>query len=373
LRTVPICIGKRLVVSFFVGAIPLPKNSAIGLGSTACTTLAEARAKRDALNAALANGEPILGARKKRLAGANGGDTFGVFVEMAWPVETKDFKQEKDRQAWRQSLVEYAQPLFAIPVNAIQPMDVADSLKPIWNDKQATARHVRARIATVLNHARAAGVRKGGNPAEFKLVVRLLGKQNGKTEPRAAMPLDALPGFIAHLRKLETVPARALEFCILTATRTNETLGATWAEIDGSTWSIPLARMKTGKKATQPHKVPLCARALAILAEMKGQGGEFVFSKTGKAMNEKTLLRLLQSYAPDATTHGFRSVFKEWAVNKSGINDADSLSEYAISHKPDNESKAAYIRTMGFEARGPMMQAWADYLTPRPALKVVSA
>jgi integrase len=343
----------------------------IGLGSTANTTLAEARAKRDVLNAALANGEPILGARAKRLAGAAGGDTFGAFVELAWPVETRNFKQNKDRNAWRQSLVEYAQPLFALPVNAIQSLDVSEALKSIWHDKQATARHVRARIAVVINYARAAGVRKGGNPAEFKLIEALLGGQGGKSEPRPAMELDALPAFVAHLRALQTVPARALEFLILTATRTNEVLGMTWAEVNGATWTIPLARMKTGKKATDPHKIPLCARALAILAELKN-GGEFVFAKNGKPMNEKTLLRLLQSYAPDATTHGFRSCFKDWAIDKSGINDADLLSEFALSHKVENKSKAPYIRTMGFEARGRMMKAWANYLTPRRALKVVA-
>jgi len=45
--------------------------------------------------------------------------------------------------------------------------------------------------------------------------------------------LPGLPGtFLAALRKQDGIAARALEFLILTATRTGETLGATWDEVD---------------------------------------------------------------------------------------------------------------------------------------------
>ena len=69
------------------------------------------------------------------------------------------------------------------------------------------------------------------------------------------------------MRTQEGVAARALEFLILTAARTGEVIGARWNEIDllDKTWTVPAARMK----AHREHRVPLSARALAILDEMQ--------------------------------------------------------------------------------------------------------
>ena len=66
-----------------------------------------------------------------------------------------------------------------------------------------------------------------------------------------------------ELRDRDSVSARALELTILTATRTSETIGATWAEIDldSATWCIPGERMKSKK----PHRVPLSERAVELL------------------------------------------------------------------------------------------------------------
>ena len=46
------------------------------------------------------------------------------------------------------------------------------------------------------------------------------------------MPYEAIPAFICAIRAREAMAALALEFVILTATRTSEVLGATWAEVD---------------------------------------------------------------------------------------------------------------------------------------------
>ena len=65
-------------------------------------------------------------------------------------------------------------------------------------------------------------------------------------------------------RSRDSLSARALEFTILTAARTNETIGAEWSEFDvlkARTWKIPGERMKAGKE----HRVPLCDRAVDIL------------------------------------------------------------------------------------------------------------
>ena len=69
-----------------------------------------------------------------------------------------------------------------------------------------------------------------------------------------ALPYDAVPAFTAELRQRKAMAALALEFVILTATRTNEVLAATWQEVDlaRAIWTIPASRMKAGKE----HRVP---------------------------------------------------------------------------------------------------------------------
>jgi integrase len=80
------------------------------------------------------------------------------------------------------------------------------------------------------------------------------------------------PPFVAELQKQEGTAAKAFEFAILTAARTNEALGAVWSEIDFNEriWAVPSNRMKGGRE----HRVPLADKAIAILKEMRSSGGE---------------------------------------------------------------------------------------------------
>ena len=71
----------------------------------------------------------------------------------------------------------------------------------------------------------------------------------------AALDWREAPAFMAKLRAREGMGARALAFAILTAARSGEVRGATWAEIDldRAVWTIPAERMKA---AGQPHPRP---------------------------------------------------------------------------------------------------------------------
>ncbi len=78
------------------------------------------------------------------------------------------------------------------------------------------------------------------------------------------------------LRRQPGIAALALEFCILTATRTSETIGARWQEVDlhEAVWTIPAERIKAGKE----HRVPLSKPALTILQKLAAaRSGEYVF------------------------------------------------------------------------------------------------
>ena len=118
------------------------------------------------------------------------------------------------------------------------------------------------------------------------------------------------------LRQQEGVAAKALEWLILTATRTSETIGAKWDEIDfdEKTWTVPADRIKGGKE----HRVPLSPEAMKIAKAMhKVREGDYVFpgGKAGKPLSTNALLALLKRMnRPDLTAHGFRSTFRYWAA-----------------------------------------------------------
>ena len=82
-------------------------------------------------------------------------------------------------------------------------------------------------------------------------------------------------------------------------------------------------------------------------------------------MSDMTLTKVLRStgLAERATVHGFRSSFKNWALEQT---DAPwAVSEAALAHVLGNSTEQAYARSDLFERRRALMQQWADYLTGR--------
>jgi integrase len=69
-----------------------------------------------------------------------------------------------------------------------------------------------------------------------------------------------------------------VRFLLLTAARRTEVAGMTWAELQGSDWTLPAARNKTGVDLVRP----LSHAAQAILAGLP-KAGEFIWSTNGGA------------------------------------------------------------------------------------------
>ena len=125
-------------------------------------------------------------------------------------------------------------------------------LKPIWTAKPETANRVRQRIEAVLDYASALGIRTGDNPTRWRGHLDHLLPKPTKVKAvkhHPALPHAEIAEFMEDLSKRTGVAARALAFTILTAARSGETRGATWAEIDldANLWTIPAERMKAGK------------------------------------------------------------------------------------------------------------------------------
>jgi integrase len=266
----------------------------------------------------------------------------------------------------------------ALPISDIDTAAVLRCIEPIWNEKTATANHVRGRIEAVLGWATVRGYRSGDNPARWvgHLKEALPARSAiRKTNHLAALPYKELPDFMHLLRARAGVGARALEFTILTAVRTIETIGARWDEIDleEKIWTIPAARMKMSKE----HRVPLSSAALVLLQALpRERGNPFVFigSNKGTSISAMVMWRnLTRMGRKDIVVHGFRSTFRDWAAERT--NYPREVCEQALAHTISSAVEAAYRRGDLFDKRRRLMEEWARYcaaLPTRAAGKVVS-
>lgn len=276
----------------------------------------------------------------------------------------KAWRNGKHGAQWLTTLENYAFPIIGKKlVDEIDATAIQSVLLPIWLTIPETGRRVRQRVAVVLDYAKGKGWRE--TEAPMRAVAQLMGgiKQPAKGN-FAALPYSELPALMPKIRGAgASVGRMALQFLILTAARSGEVRGATWAEIDleAAEWKIPPERMKAGKL----HIVPLVPAAVEILMEMQGLFGgkpsEPIFpGKKGKPLSDATLAKALRvAGGGKATVHGLRSTFRDWAAD-TGF--ADAWAEAALAHGNPDKTEAAYKRTTFFtQRRDKLMPAWERY------------
>lgn len=349
------------------------KSREMGLGSLKGVGLAAARAKAAQCRALLADGIDPIAARKgehaaRAVAGARA-ITFDQCAEAYINAHGATWRNPKHHSQWKTTLETYVSPVFGkLPVHAVDVSLVMKALEPIWTTKPETASRIRGRIESVLNWAKARGYRSGENPAQWKgHLDNLLPARSklSRVKHHAALPYDETAQFMKSLREQTGMPARALEFLILTAARTGEAIGAQWCEIDlaEKVWTVPAARMKGGRE----HRVPLSNKTLAILNKVaKGEPGDFVFrGRNGGPLSNMALLMLLRRMGHGSlTAHGFRSTFRDWAAERTSFQ--REVAEAALAHVVGDKVEAAYRRGDLFEKRRRLMEAWAEFATRVP-------
>ncbi|HVO04724.1 MAG TPA: integrase arm-type DNA-binding domain-containing protein [Candidatus Cybelea sp.] len=341
----------------------------MGLGSVSDLPLADARERvREARRQVAAGVDPI-DARKaavaeKALAAAKA-TTFKEAAEAYIEAHRDAWKNAKHRDQWDATLARYAFPkIGALPAGSIDTGLVLKVLEPIWKSKTETANRLRGRLESILDFARVRGWRSGENPARWKgHLDHILAAPSeiAAHVHHAAMPYDELPAFWPRLQLYGGMAARALEFLILTAARTGEVLGATWAEIDldKAVWTVPAERMKAGAE----HRVPLSAPAVALLRKMQAvRTGDAVFpgGSTGGHLSNMAMLQVARRMKAKAVPHGFRSTFRDWAADRTNFPEA--VAEAALAHMIDDKTIAAYKRTDFFDRRRKLMDAWAAFI-----------
>ena len=352
------------------------QNKNMGLGSMAVVSLAEARERARACRELRAAGLDPRAKRDADRTAAKVAAARAITFDQASAAYIKahgpGWRNPKHRQQWANTLATYASPVIgALPVGAVDVGLIMQILEPIWSTKPETAGRLRGRIEVILDWARARGYRDGENPARWKGLLDVLLPKRSKVRRvrhHAALPYAELPHFFAALCERAGIAARAVEFTILTAARSGEVRGATFAEIDlvAEVWTVPAARMKSSRE----HRVPLGPRALAIvaamLAEAKEIGGNIktmpVFPGTRESLSDMTLTAVLRRMGRgDITVHGFRSTFRTWAAERTNF--PREVAEAALAHVTGDMTERAYQRGDMFDKRRRMMEAWGAFVT----------
>jgi integrase len=352
------------------------KGRQLGLGSYPTVSLADARNAATQQRALRAAGkDPLLekhAARAELLA--------AIAAEKAPKPETRTFtqcaetyinehkagwKNAKSEVAWTGSLKTYALPKIGRKnVADVTTQDVLECVKPIWLSQNSTAKNLRSRIECILEWANAKQFRAGDNPASWRILQHLLpdASKVAKVEHHAALHYTEIAAFMADVAAVDSLPAKALCLCILTATRTDETRRARWREIDleARVWTIPDNRMKAGEE----HAIPLSDAAIEMLASLRSKNvgpADYVFAQPrGLPFGEKAMLLLAKKLRPNTklTVHGFRSCFRDWCGDETDT--PREIAEAALAHKIGGV-EGAYRRGSALQKRRTLMEAWSSH------------
>jgi integrase len=376
------------------------RERAMGLGSLNAVGLSEARTSaEDCRGLRQRDIDPIEHRKEARAQAAlDRANTisFGEACTQYIDSHKAGWKNKKHLNQWRMTLLglrpndkpavfDYCATLRPMSVAAVdttailkvlqQKVGTSPDAPTLWNVKTETASRIRGRIESVLSWAKAKGHRKGENPAAWRgHLDQLLPAKSKVTKVvhHPALPFADIPTFMPLLCEQKGTSARALEFTILTIARTTETIEAEWTEVDFGTrtWTVPAGRMKS----EEGHIVPLCARSLEILREMRKQDpdSKYIFPgrKRGQPLSNMAMSNLLlRMEYTEVTVHGFRSSFSDWAGETTNFQ--DTVIEMSLAHKIEDEVKAAYRRGALLLKRRRLLELWEKYCGPVHKLTVV--
>ncbi|SAL17108.1 phage integrase [Caballeronia peredens] len=343
----------------------------IGLGAYSDKGLgvAEARAKALKVRDDIAAGiDPVMQKKEasSRLRASQALEmTFENAAKRFIKAKEPEWRNSKHGAQWTYTLEEFAYPRIGkMMVRHINRAHITEILEPIWSTKTETASRLRGRLEAILDWARVKGFRDEGiNPASWRgNLDKLLSapKKTKRVRNHPALPIVQMGAFMKTLRAIEGVSARCLEFSILTAARSGEARAADWREIDleKGIWAVPAEKMKAQKE----HRVPLPAAAVRLLKAIERQDDVYLVfpsPRANRALSDMSLLAIMRRQGLEATPHGFRSTFRDWASEYT--NYPRELAEVALAHIKGDATEAAYWRSDVLQKRRRLMEDWAAF------------
>jgi len=344
------------------------QKRSIGLGPLDLVSLADARKKGLTIRKQAQDGlDPLANKSAKSQPVIPASRCFRSAAEECIADRRAEWRGERSHRQWSQSLEKHAYPIVGeLNVAEIGLDHILQVLRPIWAVHPETASRIRQRIEDILDREKVLGNRTGENPARWRghLDTLFAAKEKVRAVKHfEALPYSEIPSFMKKLRSKTCASARALEFLILCVSRTSEVTGGLKDEVDveNRNWTIPGARMKTGK----PHRVPLSNAALAILKKQNDTAAAFsphlfTAAQTNEALSNAAMYQFLKKLGyPHLTVHGFRSTFRDWAADTTRAAREDI--EMCLGHAVAGGSEQSYWRSDLFKKRSRLIERWAKY------------
>jgi integrase len=294
-------------------------------------------------------------------SGISTAPTFADCVTRYIEAHRSGWSSDKQAKQWSSSLHRHAAPLLTLPVSVIDTEHVLSCLEPIWTSKTETATRVRQRIESILEWAAVCKYRSGENPARWRGHLDTVLPHPTKlkqVKAHAALHYRKIGDSMVKLRNVDSLASRALELQILTATRPVDVVNAQWSEfgLKGGVWTLPAQRLK----ANHEHTVMLSTQAVTLLKSLP-KPSDYVFpGRGGKGMTTAAGMKLLKTLQPGISQLGFRTSFREWAVDQSGY--PLEVIEHALFAQSRENAEAAHYRSDLIAKRARLMSDWARYL-----------
>ncbi|MDR0246971.1 MAG: integrase arm-type DNA-binding domain-containing protein [Burkholderiales bacterium] len=339
------------------------KTRDIGIGKLSLVGLAEARRLAADFRAKVRQGiDPLEEKKSARTeekpiltAAQEGKQTLLAITRSYHERFVEPVLTTKHARQWINSVEQHVpREILSTRIDRVQAGALLESLQPLYSTIPETARRVRQRLDAVFDYAMLHGMAPT-NPAGA--VTRSLRQRRERGSFRS-LPYSEVPVFLEALRECQATSALALEFLLLTASRSEEVRLAQWSEFSGDVWTVPAARMKAG----EPHTVYLSKQALAVLNTLRNLSDVWVFpSSKGVAQSNMAMLNLLSrmGWRRKTTVHGLRATFSTWA-NETASARPDVI-EACLAHREADMVRRAYNRATFIEERRALLVAWARY------------
>ncbi|MGO2135430.1 tyrosine-type recombinase/integrase [Marinobacter sp.] len=390
--TKPKSVGAR---SWILRTVIGENRVDLGLGSYPEVPLAQARDKaREIKDKIRFEGyDPIAAqraAKSQLIADKAKQRTFADVAQQYFEKKCLEFRgvnPKKQARRLEQHLEDYCLHLLGNMLMAdLETRHVVLALNAIWLEKTSTAERVRITINNICEMVQNDGVlRNGLNPGRWRGNLEYFLASPAAIHDEEHQPTlgyESLPRFWKLLQQRDTIPARALEFQVLTAARPGEVRFAEWKEIDFKerVWTVPGWKIKGRKDKRKNHKVPLTKRAIEILKMMPRDGGVYIFPgyRGKETMSENALnLTVKEIHLADSkaggpgfidlesgkvgTAHGMRSAFKDFSTEEGHVD--DYVSELALSHLETSSARSAYKRGQLIPKRRKLMNSFEKYVS----------
>jgi integrase len=348
-----------------------------GIGPYPLIGLAKARELRDALALLVKQGiDPIEYHRDARIQAAAATAkriTYAAACEAFMAVRSQTLKTAKQVKSWDRTFEAAGKVLGGLYMHEVSRQNIVACLEPDWLTKNPSAVENMLRLHALFKWTIVRYELDVSNPASLDELQQLLGKvakpteENNQEQGRAALPFAELPACMTKVRAVDSMPARAMEYIILTGARLEEALSLTWGEVDlaAKKWTVHASRMKTGVQ----QEVPLAAQAVALLKALPSyQGGNpdadgYVFKalRGGKLYGDVllTLLRDIGYTSEQVTTHGMRKSLRTYLGEVLKVR--EEVAEAVIAHDTRSRIRKTYERTRFYAERIELMAKWADF------------